>query len=313
MPVGLFGAVMGLTGLSAAWRMASMRYGVTAWIANIIGILAVGAFVTVFFAYLIKCVSAPAAVKAEFRHPIKGNLFGLIFVSMLLLPIIVAPVSLALARVLWLTGAVGIVVFAWIIATRWLRVPQTRSDVSPSWLVPVIGLLNIPLAIPLLKMGSLPGVMIFGFAVGLFFSTPLFTLIFQRLLFEPAMPDSLKPSLLILIAPSAVGYSSYVTTTGHEDVFTSSLFVITLFLLTVLVWNLRHLPTCCPFRISWWSVSFPLTACAIAGLRFASFRPGVVSDAVALTLLAFATLVMVGLLQRTVAGIARGELQALSA
>jgi tellurite resistance protein len=162
MPVGLFGAVMGLTGLSAAWRMASMRYGVTAWIANIIGILAVGAFVTVFFAYLIKCVSAPAAVKAEFRHPIQGNLFGLIFVSMLLLPIIVAPVSLGLARVLWLTGAVGIVVFAWIIATRWLRVPQTRSDVSPSWLVPVIGLLNIPLAIPLLKMGSLPGVMILG-------------------------------------------------------------------------------------------------------------------------------------------------------
>jgi tellurite resistance protein len=60
-------------------------------------------------------------------------------------------------------------------------------------------------------------------------------------------------------------------------------------------------------------VSFPLTACAIASLRFASFRPGVVSDAIALTLLAFATLVMVGLLQRTVAGIARGELQELSA
>ena len=58
------------------------------------------------------------------------------------------------------------------------------------------------------------------------------------------MPDSLKSSLLILIAPSAVGYSSYVTTTGHEDVFTSSLFVITLFLLTVLVWNLRHLTPC---------------------------------------------------------------------
>ena len=38
VPVALFGAVMGLTGLSAAWRMASMRYGVTAWIANIIGI-----------------------------------------------------------------------------------------------------------------------------------------------------------------------------------------------------------------------------------------------------------------------------------
>lgn len=311
-PVGLFGGVMGLTGLSVAWQLASMRYGTSMWIANITGLIAVGSFVAVFVAYLIKCISSPAAVKAEFRHPIAGNVFGTLFVSMLLLPIVLAPVNLAIARALWLIGTVGIVIFAWVIASRWLRVPQNRGDVSPSWIIPVVGLLDIPLAVPLLGWGPLTGIMIYGLAVGLFFTTPLFTLIFQRQLFEPAMPDSLKPTMFILIAPTAVGFSSYVATTGHDDLFTSSLFVVTLFLLTVVTGHLRHLPSCCPFRVSWWAVSFPLTACAIAGLKFAAFHPGIISDSIALTLLAFTTVVIVGLLQRTLIGILRGELRDLS-
>jgi tellurite resistance protein len=312
LPVWLFGAVMGLTGLSAAWHLASLRYGFTPWIANIIGIITVGAFVAVLIAYLVKCVSAPAAVKAEFSHPIAGNVFGTLFVSMLLLPLILAGVNLRIAQALWITGTVGILIFAWLIATRWLRVPQNRSDVSPTWIIPVIGLLDIPLAVPVLSVGPLSGIAVVGLAVGLFFTTPLFTLIFERQLFEAPMPDSLKPTMFILLAPTAVGFSSYVATTGHDDLFTTSLYVVTLFLLTVLVGHLRHLPTCCPFRVSWWAVSFPLTACAIAGLKFASYHSGTTSTVIALTLLAFATLAIAWLFQRTVFGILRGELRALS-
>ena len=31
LPVGLFGSVMGLTGLSVAWRLAQERYGLPGW------------------------------------------------------------------------------------------------------------------------------------------------------------------------------------------------------------------------------------------------------------------------------------------
>jgi tellurite resistance protein len=37
LPIGLFGAVMGLTGSSVAWRLAAMRYGLPACIAPGIG------------------------------------------------------------------------------------------------------------------------------------------------------------------------------------------------------------------------------------------------------------------------------------
>jgi tellurite resistance protein len=85
-----------------------------------------------------------------------------------------------------------------------------------------------------------------------------------------------------------------------------------LFLLAILVGRLRDAAHCCPFRVAWWAVSFPLAAAAVAAIRFAEARPGGVSEAVALLLLAVATLVVAGLSVRTLAGIVRGELRALS-
>jgi tellurite resistance protein len=312
LPVGLFGAAMGLSGLSAAWRLAHVKYGVTQWVADVIGIVAVCAFIAVSAGYLLKSITATETVKAEFRHPIGGNMFGTLFVSMLLMPIVIAPANLAIARALWSIGAIAIVVFAWVIATRWLVVPQSRTDVTPAWIIPVIGLIDMPLAVPILQLNSLHGVMVLGLAVGLFFATPLFTLIFQRQLFEAPLPDALKPSLLILVAPSAVGFSSYVATTGHSDLFAQSLYMVSMFLLAVLLTHLRHLPACCPFKVSWWAVSFPLAACSIAALRFSLFHPGWVTDGIALALLALATFIIGSLLVRTLTGIARGELREIS-
>ena len=313
LPVGLFGSVMGLTGLSVAWRLAHARYGAPEWIANGIGIAAVTAFVLLALGYAVKLMTAPAAVHAEFRHPIAGNLFGTILISLLLLPIVLAPLNLLLAQVVWGVGAAGMVAFAWMIVSRWMSDRQQVAHATPAWIIPVVGLLDVPLALPSLGLPPLHGVMVLGLAVGLFFAVPLFTLIFSRLVFEPPMPDALQPTLLILVAPFAVGFSTYVATTGQVDLFADALYVLTLFMLAVLLGRLRHLPSCCPFRVSWWAVSFPLAAAAIAALRFAAAEPGWITDAIGLGLLALASVTIAGLLVRTLVGVARGELRALSA
>ena len=189
---------------------------------------------------------------------------------------------------------------------------QQVAHATPAWIIPVVGLLDVPLALPGLGLPPLHGLMVLAVAVGLFFAIPLFTLIFSRLVFEPPLPDALKPSLLILVAPFAVGYSAYTVTTGQTDLFAEALYMLTLFVLAVLIGQLRNLPLCCPFRMSWWAVSFPLAACGIAALRFAAARPGILTDAIALALLALATLVIAGLLGRTLIGIVTGELRTLS-
>lgn len=312
LPVGLFGSVMGLTGLSVAWRLAHVRYGVPSWVADGVAVVAVVAFVLVACGYLAKLAAAPGGVLAEFRHPIAGNLFGTILISLLLLPIVLAPVSLPLARVLWGVGAAAMVGFAWLIVSRWTSDRQLIAHATPAWIIPVVGLLDVPLALPGLGLPPMHGVMVLGLAVGLFFAVPLFTLILSRLVFEPPMSDALQPSLLILVAPFAVGFSSYVTTTGQVDLFAQSLYVLTLFMLAVLLNRLRSLANCCPFRVSWRAVSFPLAASAIAALRFAAAEPGMVTDTIAWALLGLASVTIAGLLLRTLAGLARGDLRTLS-
>lgn len=312
LPVGLFGSVMGLTGLSVAWKLAHAHFGAPEWPA--IGLAAIAAvdFVALSAGYAIKLFTAPDVVRSEFRHPIAGSLFGTILISLLLLPIVIIPVSLLLARILWITGAAGISLFAWLMVSRWMSDRQQVAHATPAWIIPVVGLLDLPLALPGLGLPGLHGLMVFALAVGLFFAIPLFTMIFSRLLFEPPMPDGLKPSLLILVAPFAVGYSTYATTAGPSDLFAQALYALTLFVLAVLLGQLRHLAYCCPFRVSWWAVSFPLAASAITALRFANADPSRITDAIAWAALALATVVVVGLLVRTLLGLAQGELRSLS-
>jgi len=315
LPVGLFGSVMGLTGLSVAWRLASIQFGGPSWLSHLspaIGFVAIAAFVAMAAGYALKALTDFSAARAEFRHPIAGNLFGTPLISLLLLPIIVAPYSLILARILWSAGAIGMTAFAWLIISRWMSDRQQVAHATPAWIIPVVGLLDVPLALPTLELPPMHGLMVFALAVGLFFAVPLFTMILSRLLFEPPLPDALKPSLLILVAPFAVGYSTYTLTTGKTDIFSQALFMLTFFMLTVLLGQMRNLPLCCPFRVSWWAVSFPLAASAIAALRFAAADKSVISNAIAMVLLALATLVIAGLFLRTLLGFAKGELRTLS-
>lgn len=106
--------------------------------------------------------------------------------------------------------------------------------------------------------------------------------------------------------------STYVATSGRVDLFATSLFVLALFVLSLFAGKLQHLPRCCPFRVSWWAVSFPLAAASIAALRIAAAKPGWATQSLAGVLLALSTVVILYLLGRTAMGLVRGELQTLT-
>ena len=188
---------------------------------------------------------------------------------------------------------------------------QQVAHATPAWIIPVVGLLDVPLALPSLDLPPMHGLMVASLAIGLFFAIPLFTLIFSRLVFEAPMPVALQPSLLILVAPFSVGISTYVVTTGTFDLFAQALFMLTLFVLAVLINRLRYLVVCCPFRVPWWAVSFPLAASAIASLRYATAEPSWFAELVAVLMLTVASVTIGALLVRTL-GLVRGELRRLS-
>lgn len=312
LPIGLFGAVMGLSGLSSAWRLAHVHAGAPEWISQAVGAIAVLAFVVLLVAYATKAIVWPAAARAEFRHPIAGNLFGTLIISFLLVPMIVAPVALWLARGLWAVGAMAMILFAWLIVDRWINDVQQPEHATPAWIVPVVGLLDVPLAMPSLELpGELQFLRLLGLSVGLFFAVPIFTLVLGRLIFQPPLPPALQPTLLILLAPFSVGVSTYVVAVGGVDMFAQALFLLALFIFAVLVGRLRFLLRCCPFRVGWWAVSFPLSSLVIAAFRVALATPGMATDGLAWTLLLGSSLVMAWMLVRTLSGVLRGELKNL--
>ncbi|WP_147079703.1 SLAC1 anion channel family protein [Methylobacterium haplocladii] len=312
LPVSFFGSVMGLTGLSVGWRLASARYGLPALIGDAIGWGALAVFILLALAYGAKAVTAWTSVLSEFRHPVAGNLFGTALISLLLMPFVLQPLSPILAAAAWMLGTGGMILFAFVIVSRWMGSRHQLAHATPAWIVPVVGLLDVPLAGPALGLQQTQTLMMFSLSIGLFFAVPLFTLVFARLVFEEPLAPAQRPTLMILVAPFAVGFSSYVATFGRVDAVAEGLFLIALFVFAVLVGRLRDLPRCCPFRISWWAVSFPVAAMAVAALRYAGHVQAIAADVLALLLLGLATVIIVGLAIRTLVGIARGELRQLA-
>jgi tellurite resistance protein len=312
LPVGLFGSPMALTALSMAWQLTHAVYGTPAWIAGTFLALAVAACCVLTLGYAVKLAIAPGAVSDEFRHPIIGPLFGSVPVTLLLLPIMLAPLCVWLARALWVSGTVGIVVVAWLTASRLLAGRHRVVHATPAWIIPAVGLLAIPLAMPSLDLPPMHGVETFGFAAGMFLALLVFTLIVARLVQEPPLPDALQPSVLVLIAPFASGFTAYVSMMRQVDLFAKSLFFIVAFLLAVFLPRLRHLGRCCPFRVGWWAVGFPLAMACLPALHFATTEPRPITNVIALGLLTIATATVVGLSAQTVIGLARRDWWRLS-
>lgn len=312
LPVALFGAVISMAGLASAWRRAAAMFGLPAWPVQLLAWLSLLAFCLLTCAYAMKAAASIATVRAEFAHPVAGPLFGTPAISLLLLPLVLADASLPLARALWSAGAVCMTVLAWLMVNRWIGARQQTSNAVPAWIVPVVGLLDVPLAMPALHLTHLHAVMMFSLAVGMFFALPLFTIILSRLMFDSPISPAVEPSLLVLVAPFSVGFSSYVATFGVVDAFAQALYMLMLFLLAVVLYRLRSLGKCCPFRVAWWAAGFPLAASASAALLYAGSAPGAWSHAIALLLLATATAVVAALVAWTFRGIWRGDLQKLA-
>lgn len=303
-PVGLFGSVMGLAGLSLAWRLAAQAATAPRWVSEALAVSAWAVFVLQSAAQLQRARHARETWLAELRHPATQPFAGTFWISVLLLPMLLPETMRFLARGMWLAGVVGMAAFAGWSLARWLSGGHEEAHVGPAWLIPVVGLLDIPLAFPALDDGCLREAMVFATAAGLVLGLPLLALVFARLILRPSSP---QPALLILLAPFSVGFSACVAVTGAVDTFARSLFYLAVFMLTVLLPRVYAMVRERPFEFSWWALSFPLAATAAAAQRYAAAWPSLPGRIVALALLALSTLVIGALLGLSLRALARNR------
>lgn len=306
LPVNLFASVMGLSGLALAWRLAHCKLGAPAFIGEAIGAFALGVFVLLSLGYLAKLAKHPEAVRAEFRHPVAGNFFGTVVISLLLLSAVVEPHSASAAQTTWTVGVVATLALSFVVVSRMLNGQVDASHVVPAWIVPCVATLDIPVTGAHMPMAWASEVNLLASAIGAVMAVVLFAMIVNRLVHRDPLGPAMTPSLMTLMAPFAVGFLAYTNVVGAVDRFASLLFYFGLFMCAVVAPKVFR-PSV-RFGPGWWAVGFPMAALVNAAFKYAEFRASEPLWILAVFLLASLTLVLAVLTLKTLKSALTGRL-----
>lgn len=304
-PIAFFSVIMGLAGLTIAWKKAEVVFNYHWAVSHLVQPVTVAVFIVLGVFYLTKVVRYPEEVLKELNHPVKLNFFPTVSIGLILLSIVMLENYPSLSRWLWMIGVTIHLGLTLYVMTAWIHHTKFEvTHINPAWFMPVVGNILVPIAG--VKLYS-PEVSWFFFSTGIVFWLVLFTIVMYRLFFHAPLPERFTPTLFILIAPPAVGFIAYFSLSGTIDAFARVLYYCALLLTLLLASNvLRFLRT--RFFLSAWAYSFPLAAITIASLIMTQQLGVQVFAWIATALLAILTLVVVGLSVRTLIAVARGEI-----
>lgn len=259
-PVMMFAIIMGLSGLSLVYMKAAAWLGYPQIVADGIAYIDLVLFVVISFAYILKGVKYPKAIKGEFNHPIRVNFFAAIAISLLLVSAIMKELHIAGSIYIWYAGAIFEAFMTLYVISFWINKNVEIQHSNPAWLIPIVGNVIVPLG----GVGYVDnGVLFYFFTIGIFFWVILLAILINRIIFHNQLAQKFLPTMFILLAPPAVGMVSYIKIGNDFDVFAQGLYNIAFFFSLLLIFMVRNFMNL-KFFISWWAFTFPVAAMAIA-------------------------------------------------
>lgn len=299
-PIAFFAIIMGMAGLTLACHAMEQATGTGAVLSGLLVTVTIGLFLAIAGLYTMKWLNHRDAVIAEWHHPVRIAFFPAISISLLLIATALVTLLPSLARALWIVGMLLQGVLTLAVIASWIshRAFQ-QAHLTPAWFIPAVGNVIVPVAGAGL---GYPEISWLFFSAGLVFWLILLTLVFNRLIFHDPIPARLAPTLVILIAPPAVAFLAWYRLTGDIDAFARILLnaaYVFFALVVTQIGTLRRLP----FALSWWALSFPIAALAIASLVFAGAVGSAVHRGIGLALVAVLAVIVAGLAWRTIRAI----------
>jgi tellurite resistance protein len=305
VPIGLFASVMSLSGLSLAWRLAAKMYGADIAVSNAIGIVSLAVFTLLALSYINKFFRYRNLVKQEFSHPVIGNFFGTVGISILLLSSVVSIYSTAAQLVVWIIGVIVTLLLSVVIISRLLDGNGSPTSVVPAWLIAGVGSLDIVVTGGSFASAWAHEINLLAAAVGSVSAIVFFVLIFSRLVHHEPLAAGMRPSKMILVAPFAVGFVAYVNLVQKVDMFAALLFYFGLFLFVIISYRLLRKPA--SFSPNWWAIGFPMAALSNAALMYSNAVGGPVVNFIAVSLLILLSACILVLSIRTLHTLANGR------
>jgi tellurite resistance protein len=268
LPIGAYGAVMGIAGFALTARAAASlfpglvrapAYLTEPWV--LLGLLA---FIGLFVAYFVKLVRYPKAVLAEFTNPATLGFCAALPVGMTLVAGGIAPYSNSIGLVLWWTGAILLLAMQVWGVVRILQGGIELGQINAGWFILFIGGIVAPgggIALGQHEAARF----LFGVSAA---ATPfVMALVLYRAAVGPALPEILRPTWFILLVPPSLIYAHGV----HffpELLFLENLLFFGLLLFAALLVYARGFLRW-RFGVPWWAFTFPLDAFGYAAARYA--------------------------------------------
>ena len=297
VPIGMYGAVMGLTGLGLAARAAAPvlpgyvrapAYVTEPWVA-----LGVITFAVLVPLYIAKLARYPQAVREEFTNPLQLGFCGALPVGMFLVGGGLAPYWFALGDAIWWIGFALLLAFqVWTLA-RWLAGGIELAQINAGWLIIMVGGIVAPG--PGITLGHAEAAR-FIFGISATAAPILMALLFYRVIVGPPLAERLRPTWFILLVPPSLVYANGLALYPGWD-FLEPLYPFSLALALALLIVSRDFLRW-PYGAPWWAFTFPLDALAYAAARYAEDHPAPLwKAAAALTLVLAAAFVLLALVK----------------
>jgi tellurite resistance protein len=301
-PVSFFSMIMGLSGLAIAWKVTGSE--ISSIIPMILALLSSLVMFVVTLVYLVKIFRHPDAVIHELKHPIRLNFFPAFSISLLLLSVVWGD-HVQLSFSLWAVGTVFQFGLTLYVMSSWIHhTHYTLSHANPSWFIPVVGNIIVPISGVHLGYTELSW---FFFSIGIVFWLVLLTIILYRMFFHDPLPARLLPMLFILLAPPSIGFISYSGLVEGLDNFGRVIYYIALFISMLLLCNVMRFIRL-PFFISSWAFSFPIASLTIATTKMAHLTGSLLFALLAKGLLLVLSGLLLWLVIKTGKAIMAGEL-----
>ena len=302
LPLPLFAAPMGIGGLGLAWREAGHALGAPTAIGEALLALTAALWSLIALLHVVRASRHPGAWAADLKHPIRSAFAGAISIGLMIVAGALIPYAADMAATVWLLAVALHLIIAVGTVRGMLVAPREAATLAPPLLLPLVG--NIVAPVVGVKLGFVAlSWMMFG--IGGLLWIMIQPLILARVVSGPTLPEKLRPTLAIMLAPPAVGTVALVQLTGGFGAAPLAVFGLAAFMAAVLL-TLTPAFARVPFAMSWWAWTFPSAAFAIAALLFAQAWPtpwgGVACWIVLLAVSAVVAIVSTATLRAALAG-----------
>ncbi|QLF70969.1 C4-dicarboxylate ABC transporter [Peteryoungia desertarenae] len=269
LPLPLFAVPMGVGGLGMAWREAAVVLGAPALVGEVLMALAAVFWLLITAAHLWRLFRHPDAFAGDLSHPIRGAFAGAISIGLMIVAGGLVPYSVEMASTIWLLAVLLHLAIGVFIVRSLLLSPREAATLTPPLLIPLVG--NILAPVVGAKLGFMTlSWMLFGLGGLLWILVQ--PLILYRIATGPMLPQRMWPTLVILLAPPAVGSLALSLLTegfGPGPLAIYGFAVLMAAVLLSLIPQFRSVP----FAMSWWGYTFPAAAFTAVTLKFAHAYP----------------------------------------